>query len=111
MPEAYEIREYLTSDGRSPFSEWLNKLRDRQARARIRTRLDRLVLGNLGDCASVGESVHELRIFYGPGYRVYFGLEGNTVVLLLCGGTKASQRRDIQTAKTYWNDYRSRDDV
>jgi putative addiction module killer protein len=109
-PERYEIREYLTEDGRSPFAAWLGGLRDRRARARIDTRLVRVRLGNLGDYAAVGEGVHELRIFYGPGYRVYFGFESNTVVVLLGGGTKSSQRRDIATAKAYWNDYRSRDD-
>jgi putative addiction module killer protein/probable addiction module antidote protein len=85
-PERYEIREYLTEDGRSPFAAWLNALRDRRARARIDTRLARVRLGNLGDYAAVGEGVHELRIFYGPGYRVYFGFESSTVVALLCGG-------------------------
>ena len=111
MPERYDIREYLTQDGRCPFQEWLTQLRDRRARARIRTRLDRVALGHLGDCKAVGEGVQELRIFYGPGYRVYFALDGDTVVLLLCGGTKATQSRDIQTARTYWRDYRSRDDA
>ena len=109
-PERYEIREYLTADGHSPFATWLHALRDRRARARIDTRLARVRLGNLGDYAPVGEGVHELRMFSGPGYRVYFGFESNTVVVVLCGGTKASQRRDIATAKAYWNDYRSRDD-
>ena len=68
-------------------------------------------LGNLGDYRSVGEGVNELRIFYGPGYRVYFGLEDNRVVLLLAGGTKDTQPRDIATAKSYWADYRSREDA
>ncbi|HJZ39539.1 MAG TPA: type II toxin-antitoxin system RelE/ParE family toxin, partial [Bacteroidales bacterium] len=83
MQEHYQIREYLTEDGRSPFSEWLNKLRDIRARARIRTRLDRVSLGNMGDYAAAGDGIYELRIFYGPGYRVYYGItENNTVVLL-----------------------------
>jgi putative addiction module killer protein len=110
MAETYEVREYLTGEGRSPFAEWLDGLRDRYARARIETRLARVRLGNLGDYAAVGDGVYELRVFYGPGYRIYFGLESNTVVLLLCGGTKSSQRRDIATAKAYWNDYRRRED-
>jgi putative addiction module killer protein len=110
MPDSYEVREYLTSDNHCPFTEWVEGLRDRKARARIDTRLTRVRLGNLGDYASVGEGVFELRIFYGPGYRVYFGFEGDTVVLLLCGGDKGSQQRDIATAKMYWHDYRSRDD-
>ena len=111
MPDHYELREYLTATGQSPFADWLNRLRDRRARAQIRARLDRATLGHLGDCEPVGEGVYELRIFYGPGYRVYFGREGEAVLLLLCGGTKPSQRRDIARAHTYWRDYRRRDDA
>ena len=68
-----EIREYLTVESRSPFADWLNALRNTKARAKIRVRLDRLRLGNMGDCKSVRGGVHELRIDFGPGYRVYFG--------------------------------------
>jgi putative addiction module killer protein len=110
MLESFDVREYLTADEQSPFNEWLTNLRDRRARARIQTRIARVRLGNLGDYAAVGEGVQELRVFYGPGYRVYFGFEGSTVVLLLCGGSKASQQRDIKTAITYWRDYQARDD-
>jgi len=104
----FSIREYLTADGRSPFNEWLQGLRDLKARARIRTRLDRFGLGNPGDFAPVGEGVYELRFFFGPGYRVYYGLEGDTRVTLLGGGIKGTQQRDIRVAKAYWNDYRRR---
>ena len=110
MPEQCEVREYLTEDDRSPFLEWLDSLCDRRARARIEARLARVRLGNLGDYSPVGKGVQELRIFSAPGYRVYFGFESNTIVVLLCGGTKSSQRRDITAAKAYWHDYRSRDD-
>jgi putative addiction module killer protein len=106
MPK--ELRVYVTDEGREPFSEWLESLRDIKARAKIRVRLDRVSLGNAGDCHSVGEGVQELRIDYGPGYRVYFGQEGATLVLLLCGGDKSTQSRDIETAKRYWNEYRRR---
>ena len=107
---AYHVREYLTADGSSPFNAWLTGLRDTRARARIRTRLDRVSRGNLGDYASVGGGVYELRFFYGPGYRVYYGLEADTVVLLLCGGIKNKQQHDIRAAKAFWVDYRRRND-
>lgn len=100
-----EIQIYVREDGVAPFSEWLAGLRDVRGRAKIRTRLDRLELGNFGDCRGVGDGVQELRIDYGPGYRVYFGQVNTTLILLLCGGDKASQAQDIQTAKSYWQDY------
>ena len=101
----FNLEEYLTENGQSPFNDWLAGLRDLRARARVRTRLDRARLGNLGDYASVGSGVFELRIFYGPDYRVYYSLEGDSVMLLLFGGTKGTQQRDVQTAKTYLADY------
>ncbi len=102
------LEEYLSEDGRSPFSGWLQDLKDRSARARIRVRLDRLNLGNFGDCKSLGGGVQELRIDHGPGYRVYFGRVGNRIVLLLCCGSKKTQTRDIEQARAYWNDYKRR---
>jgi len=80
------------------YAEWFNGLRDRQARARINTRIRRLSLGNPGDVKPVGEGVSELRIDYGPGYRVYFFQRGETLVILLAGGDKRTQNRDIRTA-------------
>lgn len=103
-----ELREYLTETGRNPFREWLHSLRDDKARARIRVRLNRVRLGNLGDCRAVGEGVVELRMGFGPGYRVYVGQDGEILVILLCGGDKGSQSRDISTAKQYWQSYRGR---
>ena len=87
-----EIRQTNT------YSEWFASLRDRQTRARIDIRIRRLSLGNPGDVKAVGEGVSELRIDYGPGYRVYFVQRGHTVVVLLAGGDKRSQDRDIKTA-------------
>lgn len=81
------------------FAKWLADLRDAQARARIVARLRRVTLGNLGDWKTVGDGVSELRIDHGPGYRVYFAKRGQLVVLLLCGGDKSTQARDIATAK------------
>ncbi|HYX15419.1 MAG TPA: type II toxin-antitoxin system RelE/ParE family toxin [Nostoc sp.] len=106
-----EIRNYLTVDGKNIFDEWLDSLQDRRAKAKIRARLDRVEDGNLGDCKSVGEGVFELRIDYGPGYRIYFGQEGITIIILLCGGDKSTQKQDVDKAQEYWKDYRSRDNA
>jgi putative addiction module killer protein len=103
-----ELREYLTETGHNPFREWLHSLRDLQARARIRVRLNRVRLGNLGDCKPVGEGVMELRLDFGPGYRVYFGQQADVLVILLCGGDKRTQTRDITSAKQYWQSYKRR---
>jgi putative addiction module killer protein len=84
----------------SVFDRWLRALRDPQARARINARILRLTFGNLGDAKAVGEGVLEMRIDHGPGYRVYFVPRGAVVVLLLCGGDKSTQRKDIERAKT-----------
>ena len=105
-----EIREYLRPDGRCPFRNWIRSLKDVNARARIRVRINRIRLGNFGDCKSVGSGVSEFRIDYGPGYRVYFGRVGEKLVLLLCGGSKKNQEKDIKLAKEYWFDYKRRED-
>lgn len=101
-----EIRKYRLSDGLVPFDRWIAKLRDGRAKARILVQLDRLRIGLPGDWKSVGEGVFELRIFEGKGYRVYFGREGKAIVVLLCGGDKSTQIRDIELAKMYWRAYR-----
>lgn len=105
-----EIEIYVAENGRAPFSEWLHSLRDIRARAKIRIRLDRTSLGNLGDCKSVGDGVCEMKINYGSGYRIYFGHVGNKVILLLCGGDKSSQGKDIKKAHVLWADYLGRSD-
>ena len=89
----------------NPFSEWLTSLRDVRTVGVVRARLNRIRLGNFGDCKSVGGGVEELRIDFGPGYRVYFGREGASVVVLLCGGSKKSQARDIVAAQRRWKEY------
>jgi putative addiction module killer protein len=81
------------------YSVWFASLRDRQARARIDVRIRRLSLGNFGDVKPAGEGVSELRIDYGPGYRVYFVQQGQTLIILLAGGTKQTQEQDIKTAR------------
>jgi len=104
-----KIREYPRDDGSRPFSKWLDGLRDRGAQDKIAARLKRVALGNLGNYRSVGDGVCELKIDYGAGYRVYFGQIGSVVVLLLCGGDKGSQDRDIKLAKEFWKDYAKRE--
>lgn len=105
---ARELKTYETADGRQPFWEWISSLSDTRTRGRILKRLDKVRLGNLGDCCSVGNGVFELREHHGPGYRIYFAEEDKTIVILLCGGDKDSQQDDIQRAKDYWEDYRRR---
>jgi len=99
------LLQYQTSSGRIPFREWLLSLRGIAVRARIRARLDRLLLGNFGDSKNVGQGVQELRFHFGPGYRIYFGLDGACLVVLLMGGDKGRQETDIRQAKEYWQDY------
>ncbi len=107
MPQRRQLVEYLDERGRSPFGRWLRRLKDVQARAAIRKRLNRIRLGNLGDCKAVGEGVLEIRVHHGPGYRVYIAHDGPTIVVLLCAGDKRSQERDIHRAQAYWREYRS----
>jgi putative addiction module killer protein len=104
-PLPRDVQPYQDAKGGYPFEDWLAKLRDRSARGKIQIRLARLSLGNFVDSKFVGDGVYELRIDYGGGYRIYFGQVGTRVILLLCGGDKSSQNRDIQTAKSYWRDY------
>ena len=98
----YRLEYYLDKNGDAPFTKWLESLRDRSAFARIVTRLDRVRLGNFGIHKSLGDGVHELKIDYGPGYRLYYAMTGSTVVLLLIGGDKSTQDKDTETAKAYW---------
>lgn len=103
-----EIRHYITEDGKIPFQEWINSLKDMDAQNRINIRLNRLRLGLLGNINCIAEGVHELKVDYGPGYRVYFANEGDNIVILLCGGDKRTQKQDTKTAKFYWADYKKR---
>jgi len=96
---------YMTADGKCPFEEWLNNLRDVRGRALIRKRINRIRIGNLGKNRSLGDGVSELKIDFGPGYRIYYGEDGACVVVLLCGGDKGSQEKDIDRAKEFWSDY------
>lgn len=103
-----ELRTYRTKQGKEPFIDWLSSLKDKVGRAFITNRLNRVALGNYGDCKSVGNGVYELRIHYGPGYRVYFSEQRETIILLLVGGSKRTQTKDIEKAKQCWTEFRER---
>jgi putative addiction module killer protein len=102
----WEIEFYELANGEQPCQDWLDRLSDGRAKARINLRLDRVRAGNFGDYKSVGQGVFELRMSFGPGYRIYFGILGEAVILLLLGGDKGSQAKDIQRAQEFWKDYR-----
>lgn len=99
------LKYYQTSNGKEPCKEWLIGLRDVVGVAQINKRIERLMLGQRGDSEPVGNGVFELRIHYGPGYRLYYAEQGHEIVILLYGGSKGSQQRDIGRAITYWKDY------
>jgi len=100
---------YKDENNNEPFSKWLNALRDQKGRRRILTRLRRLEQGNYGDCSPVGEGVSELRLFFGAGYRVYFAEDAENIIIILCGGDKSGQNRDIKHAKSCWKEYQGHD--
>ena len=101
------IKEYIDSYGRSPFARWFNKL-NTQAALKVNTYITRIENGNFSQVKGVGSGVYECRIDWGPGYRVYLGKDGDTLVILLCGGTKQQQQRDIEEAKKIREDYKKR---
>jgi putative addiction module killer protein len=107
IPQTVEV--YETETGKVPYSEWFLALKNKQAFARIALRIDRVKLGNFGDHKLIDDRLFELRIHTGAGYRVYFGQVNPETIVLLWGGDKSTQQRDIEQATQYWNDYRSRD--
>ena len=107
MPISNIIHEYLDSGDRSPYGSWLASLSDPRAKAKVIMQVDRMELGLFGDSKPVGEGVSELRIHYGPGYRVYYAKDGVNIYLLLCGGDKSTQKKDIKRALKYWSEHKS----
>lgn len=101
------LRVYEATDGKCPFNEWFDGL-DSAAAVKVTTALARMEHGNFGDVKSVGQGVLERRIFFGPGYRIYFGRDGDELVILLCGGSKKRQSKDIEAAKALWDHYKQR---
>jgi putative addiction module killer protein len=106
-----QIVLYADKDGNEPFQVWIDSLRDQKSRRRIISRLFRVQQGNYGDVKPIGDGLSEFRIFFGPGYRVYFGEDAGNIVVILCGGDKDSQSRDIEDAKAYWKEYKSRENA
>jgi len=104
------VVQYITTKGKIPYQDWLGGLKDKVAKASVIRRILRIELGDFGDHKRIGDGVSELRIDVGPGYRVYFGAIGRTIVVLLCAGSKRTQPRDIARAKKYWKDHQERYD-
>ena len=102
-----EVREYVAADGSSPYAKWFNSLNSLAA-AKVAIAVSRMAQGNLSNVKSVGAGLQEYRIDFGPGYRIYFGRDGERLVILLGGGTKARQQDDIRRAQVLWSDYRRR---
>ena len=107
MAELTAILEYPDADGRSPFAIWFEGI-DAAAAAKVTVAITRLSLGNTSGVKGVGAGVLEYKIDFGPGYRIYFGKDGANLVILLTGGTKKRQQRDIELAQSYWKDYKAR---
>jgi putative addiction module killer protein len=101
----FEVLTYQDDAGHQPYMDWLSKLADKQAKARVLVRVMRMAGGNFGDCKPVAQGVRELRIDWGPGYRVYYAQAGKKLVLLLTGGDKRKQQADIAAAVEYWNNW------
>jgi putative addiction module killer protein len=99
------IKKYITEGGHCPFDDWLSGLKDKRTQAVVTNRLLRIMQGNLGLCRSLGGRLQEMKIDFGPGLRVYFAEDGDTIVVLLCGGDKSTQSKDIEKAREYWIDY------
>lgn len=100
------IVKYVTAGGVCPFDVWFDRLRNKRTQAIVAVRLNRVVQGNFGNSRNLGGRLWELKIDFGPGLRIYFGEDGDTVVVILCGGDKSTQSRDIEKARTLWREYR-----
>ncbi len=99
------LKKYITDSGRCPFDEWLAALKDKSTKAIVTNRLLRIMQGNFGLCRGLGGGLQEMKIDFGPGLRVYFAEDGDTIVVLLCGGDKSTQSKDIEKARQFWTDY------
>ena len=104
----FEVLRYQATNGYEPFTEWIEGIQDKQAQIRLRIRLQRLESGLFGDWVSIGEGIVEMREHHGAGFRIYLGRHRRTIVILLCGGTKRTQARDIKKAREYWSEWKRR---
>jgi putative addiction module killer protein len=101
-----DVKIYQTKAGKEPYTQWLKSLKSKQDRLRVLKRVELMRVGHFGDSKPLGDGVYELRFFFGAGYRVYYGLDQGNIVLLLCGGDKSGQNRDIKQAKACWKTYK-----
>ncbi len=99
-----EVKVLTLDNGKCPFEEWFSSLKELSTRLRISARVARVQNGNLGDVRGVGAGIHEIRLDFGPGYRLYFALAGQVIIVLLAGGDKSTQSKDIQTAQRLWKE-------
>ena len=109
MEQQYEVIALQTDDGKIPFQDWVRSIKDQKAQQLILARIERIKFGNFGDWKHLQDGLNELRIMYGPGYRIYFGRKENRIVILLGGGTKRTQRRDIKKLLQLWREYEDRE--
>lgn len=100
------VKLYGESGSKVPYLKWIDSIKDKEIRIRIQQRIRRLELGNFGNCKALKDGIYELKLDFGPGYRIYYGLEGKTIVILLCGGNKSTQKDDIEKAKKFWKNYK-----
>lgn len=105
--DEFKVEYLVLKDGSCPFEEWTNNLSDKIVRINVLARIKRLKFGNFGDCKSISSAIRELRIDYGPGYRIYFSLRNKTVIVVLCAGSKKSQSKDIRKAQKLWETYKN----
>ena len=104
--QQYKISLYTTDDGKIPFLDWLENIKDLKIQRRIKLRIDWLIDGNFGDTKTVGNKLYELRLFFGAGYRIYYTIENNILIILFTGGDKSTQSKDIEKAKAFLQDYK-----
>jgi putative addiction module killer protein len=104
--QIYTLKSLVLENGSCPIEDWLKDIRDTQTKQRIQSRLDRIERGNMGDCRFIGDGVAELKLDFGPGYRIYYAQSGTTLIVLLIGGDKSTQDKDIALAQRLWKDHK-----